>query len=133
MPRNIALRRSPIHGNGVFAVADIAAATTLAEYRGRRLTIAEADDIYGDTLETGHTFLFTLNDEYVVDANLDGNIARWINHSCEPNCEPLLVEDADGDGRARQGGDRRHARDPAGRGTDLRLRHHARRAAHGEA
>jgi SET domain-containing protein len=92
MPRNIALRRSPIHGNGVFATADIPAETTLVEYRGRRLAHADADEIYGDTLETGHTFLFTLNDEYVIDANVQGNTARWINHSCAPNCEPLLVE-----------------------------------------
>ena len=96
MPRKIALRRSPIHGNGVFAVADIAADTELVEYRGRRLPIAVADDIYGDTLESGHTFLFTLNDEYVIDANEGGNIARWINHSCAPNCEPMLIVNRDG-------------------------------------
>jgi SET domain-containing protein len=92
MPRNIALRRSPIHGNGVFATADIPAETTLVEYRGRRLAHADADEIYGDTLETGHTFLFTLNDEYVIDANVQGNTARWINHSCAPNCQPVLIE-----------------------------------------
>lgn len=92
MPRKIALRRSPIHGNGVFAAVDIPADTTLVEYRGRRLADAEADRIYGDTLDTGHTFLFTLNDEYVIDANVQGNVARWINHSCEPNCQPVLVE-----------------------------------------
>lgn len=92
MSRKITLRRSPIHGNGVFAAVDIAPETTLAEYRGRRLTHEEADQIYGDTLETGHTFLFTLNDEYVIDANVGGNIARWINHSCAPNCQPVLIE-----------------------------------------
>lgn len=92
MPAKIALRRSPIHGNGVFAVATIPAGATLIEYRGRRLAHAEADDVYGDTLETGHTFLFTLNDEYVIDANVGGNVARWINHSCAPNCQPVLVE-----------------------------------------
>jgi SET domain-containing protein len=92
MPRNIALRRSPIHGNGVFATEDIPKGTTLAEYKGKRLTHEESDELYADTLETGHTFLFTLNDEYVIDANTGGNIARWINHSCAPNCEPLLVE-----------------------------------------
>ncbi len=96
MPRKIALRRSPIHGNGVFAVADIAPDTELVEYRGRRLRHAEADDTYGDTLESGHTFLFTLNDDYVIDANVAGNIARWINHSCDPNCEPMLIVNRDG-------------------------------------
>ena len=99
MPAKIALRRSPIHGNGVFARQDLPAGTTLVEYRGRRLAHAEADDIYGDTLETGHTFLFTLNDEYVIDANVEGNVARWINHSCAPNCQPVLVEHEGGDRR----------------------------------
>jgi uncharacterized protein len=96
MSRKIALRRSPIHGNGVFAVADIPAGTTLAEYKGQRLTHTQADRRYADTVETGHTFLFTLNDRYVIDANVGGNIARWINHSCAPNCTPLLVEDGKG-------------------------------------
>ena len=96
MTRKIALRRSPIHGNGVFAVADIPAGTRLAEYKGKRLTHAQADKRYADTVESGHTFLFTLNDKYVIDANQDGNIARWINHSCAPNCEPQLIEDPAG-------------------------------------
>jgi len=96
MPKKIAQRRSPIHGNGVFAVAPIAKGEEIVYYKGRLLTVEEADDEYADTLETGHTFLFTLNDEYVVDANVRGNIARWINHSCKPNCEPLLIEDEKG-------------------------------------
>lgn len=96
MPKKIAQRRSPIHGNGVFATAAIEKGEEIATYKGRLMTIEEADDEYADTMETGHTFLFTLNDEYVVDANVRGNIARWINHSCKPNCIPLLVEDEQG-------------------------------------
>jgi SET domain-containing protein len=99
MPKRIAARRSPIHGNGVFALVDIPAKTELIEYRGKRLTHAQADRLYANTSDTGHTFLFTLNDKYVLDANFDGNIARWINHSCAPNCRALLEEDADGDSR----------------------------------
>ncbi len=93
MPKKIAQRRSPIHGNGVFATAALKKGERVVEYRGRRLSMEDADDIYADTLDSGHTFLFTLNDEYVIDANFGGNIARWINHSCSPNCEPLLLED----------------------------------------
>lgn len=93
MPKKIAQRRSPIHGNGVFATDAIAKGERVIEYRGARLAMADADELYGDTLESGHTFLFTLNDDYVIDANRGGNIARWINHSCKPNCEPLLIED----------------------------------------
>ena len=100
MTRRIKQRRSPIHGNGVFATADIPAEVELVEYRGRRLTHAQADRAYGGTTESGHTFLFTLNDRYVIDANVDGNVARWINHSCAPNCQAVLEEDTEGDRRA---------------------------------
>ncbi len=99
MTRRIAARRSPIHGNGVFALAPIAKGDTVIQYKGRLITHAEADEQYGDGAETGHTFLFTLNDHYIVDANVGGNSARWINHSCEPNCEALIEEAADGDPR----------------------------------
>lgn len=97
MSRRIQQRRSRIHGNGVFAAADIAAGARLIEYKGLRRTHEEADALYGDSLETGHTFLFTLNDDYLIDANVDGNVARWINHSCAPNCQAVLEEDPEGD------------------------------------
>jgi SET domain-containing protein len=99
MTRRIAARRSPIHGNGVFATAPIAAGEELIQYKGTLMTHAEADDIYGDGGETGHTFLFTLNETYLIDANRNGNIARWINHSCAPNCRALVEESASGDPR----------------------------------
>lgn len=99
MPRRIAARHSPIHGNGVFALVPIGREETVIYYKGRLITHDEADEVYGDGAETGHTFLFTLNDEYIVDANVGGNSARWINHSCEPNCEALIEESGDGDPR----------------------------------
>jgi len=73
MTRRITARRSPIHGNGVFATAPIAKGEEIIEYKGKLLTHAEADDLYGDGGETGHTFLFTLNDDYIIDANQHGN------------------------------------------------------------
>ena len=99
MPKRITLRRSPIHGNGVFAVTDIPKGTELVEYRGRRRTHAQIDRKYANVPDNGHTFLFTLNDDYVIDANVDGNIARWINHSCKPNCQAVIEESEDGDRR----------------------------------
>lgn len=99
MSRRIVSRRSPIHGNGVFAAVDIPAAVTLIEYTGRLLTHAQADRLYPDNADSGHTFLFTLNERYVLDANVDGNIARWINHSCDPNCRAVIAEDAQGRAR----------------------------------
>ena len=99
MPNRIVTRRSPIHGNGVFAAADIPAGTRLIQYRGRLMTHAQSDELYGDDTGSGHTFLFSLNDDYVIDANRQGNGARWINHSCAPNCEAVLDEDPGGNRR----------------------------------
>jgi len=99
MSRRIVARRSPIHGNGVFAAAPIAKGEEIIEYKGKLLTHDEADALYGDGGETGHTFLFTLNDEYIIDANQDGNSARWINHSCAPNCRAVVEEHAGGNRR----------------------------------
>ncbi|MEZ5604445.1 MAG: SET domain-containing protein-lysine N-methyltransferase [Burkholderiaceae bacterium] len=99
MPARIVTRRSAIHGNGMFAAADIPAGTRLIQYKGKLLTQAESDELYGDGADTGHTFLFSLNDDYVIDANQQGNSARWINHGCAPNCEAVVDEDAGGDRR----------------------------------
>ena len=95
--RRIATHRSPIHGTGVFAASPLGAGETIIEYKGKRLQHAQADDLYGDGGESGHTFLFTLNDRYIIDGNQQGNSARWINHSCAPNCQALVVESASGD------------------------------------
>lgn len=94
--RSIERRKSDIHGNGVFATAAIAKGERIVRYKGKLRTHAEVDDRYGGVEEDGHTFLFTLNDDYVIDGNVDGNIARWINHSCAPNCQAALEENADG-------------------------------------
>lgn len=92
MSRRFEVRRSPIHGSGVFAAIDIPAGVRVVEYRGKRISHAEADERYGGSADTGHTFLFTLNEHYIIDANVGGNAARWINHSCAPNCEASIVE-----------------------------------------
>ncbi len=92
----IAARLSPIHGNGVFAIAPIAKGERIVRYKGTLRTHDEVDAEYGEVDEDGHTFLFTLNDDYVVDANAGGNVARWINHSCAPNCEAVIEENGKG-------------------------------------
>jgi len=94
--KKIAARLSPIHGNGVFATGTIAKGERIVRYKGKLRSHEEVDEEYGDIDEDGHTFLFTLNDDYVVDANVGGNIARWINHSCKPNCEAVIEENAKG-------------------------------------
>jgi SET domain-containing protein len=89
------VRNSPIHGRGVFAARTIRKGEDIIEYRGRRITADEADDLPdSDPDNPFHTFLFELNDGRVIDAGVRGNAARWINHSCQPNCVPY--EDDDG-------------------------------------
>jgi len=91
--RRIAVRRSAIHGNGVFALVDIPKGERIIEYKARRITWAQADRWYADDeSKPSHTFLFTLDDKYVLDGNKEGNSARWINHSCNPNCESDNVD-----------------------------------------
>ena len=89
------IRPSPMQGLGAFAVRRIAAGVRLIEYAGARLTPAEADARYPDVPgERHHTYLFAIDDddgsEVVVDAAVDGNAARFINHSCDPNCDAVV-------------------------------------------
>ena len=92
MSKKIEARRSEIHGNGVFAKLPRKKGERVIRYKGLLRTHKETDKAYGGEPDSGHTFLFTLNDKYVIDANVDGNDARWINHSCDPNCEAVLEE-----------------------------------------
>lgn len=84
----IRVRRSRIHGRGVFAVRLIPRSTRIIEYVGERVTHAEADRRYqGRPVHDAHTFLFIVDRDTVVDAGVGGNEARYVNHSCRPNCE----------------------------------------------
>jgi SET domain-containing protein len=100
MPSKIEARKSPIHGNGVFATDAIAKGERIIQYRGQLRTHEEVDADDNGDVESGHTFLFTLNDDYVIDATKRGNVAKWINHSCSPNCE-AVIEEAEGDDRSK--------------------------------
>ncbi len=91
-PRRFVVRNSGIHGKGVFALARIPAGTRLIEYKGERLTEKQVDRRYAKD-DSPHTFLFALDDGMVIDASNGGNSARWINHSCAPNCEAVDDED----------------------------------------
>lgn len=85
------IRASPMQGSGAFATRFIPRGYRLIEYAGARLTPAEADAKYPDVAgERHHTFLFAIDDEVVIDAAVDGNEARFINHSCDPNAEAFI-------------------------------------------
>jgi uncharacterized protein len=87
------LRDSPIQGLGAFATRRIRKGTRIIEYTGEHITQDEADERYDDeAMARHHTFLFTLDENTVIDAAVDGNEARFINHSCEPNCEALIED-----------------------------------------
>jgi SET domain-containing protein len=82
------LRASSIHGLGAFARTDIPKGTRVIEYTGEKISNAEADRRYDEKRMRRHyTLLFVLNDRECVDAAWNGNAARYINHSCAPNCE----------------------------------------------
>ena len=86
--RRIQMRRSDVHGNGVFALQDLAEGETLIEYKGEVINWKEALRRHPhDPAQPNHTFYFHIDDGRVIDGNVKGNDARWINHSCEPNCE----------------------------------------------
>ena len=85
------IRPSPIQGFGAFATRAIPAGTRLIEYTGQRISSAESDARYPDVAdERHHTFLFAIDDDVVIDAAVDGNEARFINHSCDPNCDAVI-------------------------------------------
>jgi hypothetical protein len=85
------IRPSPIQGEGAFATEPIPAGTRLIEYAGERLTPAQADARYPDGVdERHHTYLFAIDDDVVIDAAVNGNEARFINHSCDPNCDAVI-------------------------------------------
>ena len=87
------MRRSDVHGNGVFAVQDLAEGETLIEYKGEVINWKEALRRHPhDPAQPNHTFYFHIDDGCVIDGNVKGNDARWINHSCEPNCEADEVD-----------------------------------------
>lgn len=85
------VRHSQVHGRGVFALGPIASGTRVIEYLGDRISHAVADRRYDDHDENdNHTFLFNVDRGLVIDAGVDGNEARFINHSCAPNCQSVI-------------------------------------------
>ena len=90
-PPPVETRDSGIHGCGVYATRTIRKGARIIEYLGERITHAEADRRYERKGEDdGHTFLFIASRRTVIDAGVNGNEARFINHSCNPNCETVI-------------------------------------------
>jgi SET domain-containing protein len=83
----VSFRRSPIQGTGGFAKIDIRRGKRIVEYAGPRLSTEQAQAL----MERGNAYIFTLSDEVAIDGWVPWNTARFLNHSCEPNCESRIV------------------------------------------
>ncbi|MBD3258014.1 SET domain-containing protein-lysine N-methyltransferase [candidate division GN15 bacterium] len=84
------VRNSPIQGKGVFAAKRIRPGRRIIEYVGERIHPREELKRYPDHLmDRHHTFLFAVDEKTTIDAAVGGNDARFINHSCDPNCEAV--------------------------------------------
>ena len=91
--RRIQVRRSGVHGKGVFALVPLARGEVIIEYKGEVITWPEALRRHPhDPNDPDHTFYFHVDEEHVIDAKFGGNNARWINHACQPNCEADEVD-----------------------------------------
>jgi len=88
----VEVRRSRVQGRGLFATRDIVEGERIIEYTGARLSHEEADAQCPEDegARRHHTFLFAVDDRVVVDGGRGGNEARFINHSCDPNCEVVI-------------------------------------------
>jgi hypothetical protein len=85
LPRLIR-RRSPISGWGVYAGEPIAEDTRIVEYKGQLVSQPEAWRREQRYLPRHRIWIFTINRRWARDAAFGGNVARYINHACRPNC-----------------------------------------------
>ncbi|MGI8602869.1 MAG: SET domain-containing protein [Verrucomicrobiales bacterium] len=93
------VRRSAIHGTGVFAARDLERGEHVIQYIGERISKAESERRGLALLEKSKAnggaavFIFSLNDECDLDGDVPDNDAKLINHSCQPNCEACNISD----------------------------------------
>ena len=93
------VKKSKIHGSGVFATKRIKKNTKIIEYIGEKVTKSEGDrrsekrlKKYLNSTKDGSVYIFELNSRYDIDGSFLYNKARYINHSCDPNCEVEIFD-----------------------------------------
>ena len=93
------LKKSKVHGSGLFATQNIKKGTRIIEYVGEKVKrkegnrrSAERIKKYLNSKQTGSVYIFELNRNYDIDGSPNYNTARYINHSCNPNCEVDIVK-----------------------------------------
>jgi SET domain-containing protein len=87
----IVRRRSKVHGFGVFALEPINKNTRIVDYDGELIDHKESYKRETKYLKRGEIWCFTVNRRWVRDAHSGGNIARFINHACKPNCYSQII------------------------------------------
>jgi uncharacterized protein len=90
-PPRIERRKSKVHGWGVFALERIPKNKRIIDYAGEKIHSRKSTPREERYLAKGHIWCFKLNNRMVIDAAVGGNIARFINHSCRPNCYSHIV------------------------------------------
>ena len=100
LEKYVVVKESKIHSKGVFAINNIPQGTRIMEYFGEKITKEEGTKRERASIErakTDHkiaaTYMFELNDEWDLDGNISNNDAKYINHSCEPNCDIEIIGD----------------------------------------
>jgi len=94
---HIIVQKSGVHGKGLYAVEDIPRNVRIIEYIGDKVTKTESDRRADRQIQksknnkSGAVYIFTLNSKYDIDGNVPENTARFINHSCSPNCEVVII------------------------------------------
>lgn len=88
-PTKLKVAPSGVHGSGVYADQFIPKGTRIIEYKGERIAWTDTSD----DEDNAHTFIFGLDNGLVINPEVGGNEARWINHSCDPNCEAIEEDD----------------------------------------
>ncbi|CAH8468390.1 unnamed protein product [Schistosoma rodhaini] len=91
--KQLIFAKSPIHAWGLIALEPIAAEEMVIEYVGHvvRKGVAELREHQYEAKGIGGSYLFRIDDEFVIDATMCGNNARFINHSCQPNCYAKII------------------------------------------
>ena len=93
------VNKSRVHGTGIFATKDIKKDTKIIQYIGEKITKKEGDKRSADRIKKylnkkneGSVYVFELNKKYDIDGSPTYNKARYINHSCNPNCEVEIIK-----------------------------------------
>ena len=84
-------KRSKLHGWGVFALEPINKNKRIIDYAGEKIAVSESVRRECEYLERGHIWCFRINRRWARDAAVGGNVARFINHSCRPNCYSRII------------------------------------------